>query len=140
MFCKALTLRQRPGRCQCWNGLPSYVSPISPKFSLHVYRKEYVAMGMYHIAKAVAFLNTDCKLVPNPFEVPWTFPSWNVRPLKFGMCWESSQKLRKAAGACRFMATSVCKQWLLQRHWTGGYMVLTSSASISQVPEYSGPL
>lgn len=26
-------------------------------------RQEYVAMGLYHIAKAVSFINSDCKLV-----------------------------------------------------------------------------
>lgn len=28
-----------------------------------MYRQEYVAMGLYHIAKAVSFINSDCKLV-----------------------------------------------------------------------------
>ena len=26
-------------------------------------RDEYIAMGLYHVAKAVSFLNNDCKLV-----------------------------------------------------------------------------
>ena len=30
---------------------------------LLAHRQEYVAMGLYHIAKAVSFINSDCKLV-----------------------------------------------------------------------------
>ena len=30
---------------------------------LAVLRNEYLAMGLYHIAKAVGFLNNDCQLV-----------------------------------------------------------------------------
>ena len=26
-------------------------------------REEYIAMGLFHVAKAVSFLNNDCKLV-----------------------------------------------------------------------------
>ena len=29
----------------------------------HPGRDEYIAMGLFHVAKAVAFLNNDCKLV-----------------------------------------------------------------------------
>lgn len=31
---------------------------------LVLHRNEYLAMGLFHIAKAVGFLNNDCQLVP----------------------------------------------------------------------------
>jgi hypothetical protein len=40
---------------------------VDPYSGAWLCRSEYVAMGMYHISKAVAFLNNDCKLVrPRP--------------------------------------------------------------------------
>ena len=40
--------------------------PDTSRMSCGVYtpgRDEYIAMGLFHVAKAVAFLNNDCKLV-----------------------------------------------------------------------------
>lgn len=34
-------------------------------------RQEYVAMGLYHIAKAVSFINSDCKLVSMVVILPY---------------------------------------------------------------------
>ena len=51
-------------------GLPAEATCMS----CGVGREEYIAMGLFHVAKAVAFLNNDCKLVCAAVSCPFMVP------------------------------------------------------------------
>ncbi len=75
-------------------------------------REEFVAMGLFHIAKAVGFLNNDCKLVRFALQCLAEIRDWGITLSK-------TAHLVTVHLLRRFMGMSACGPLLSHHHWIG---------------------